>query len=284
MGAMMDSYRALLTNAIAPLPAPVADTPLGKSIERGFGGNFYLQKLKVRDVPSRLQYLKTLVAGRRVLHVGCTDYPVFKPAANLHIQLSNHCAVLDGLDTDREGIKVLSQYVPGRYFTRPSEVSEQYDVLLVPETIEHVHNIREFLTELDRIDFAEVVITAPCLIGWNSNFSYADRAGRFSPLLVAPQDYLEEVHPDHKAWFTPYTLANCVEQFTSWSIREILFLDSKRMTAVRCSKTAFQSVTAQADDSGPREPRGGVDLTGTAHGHVGSEPRCELLTREQPRQ
>lgn len=209
----------------------------------------------MRDVPHRVPYLKTVVAGRRVLHVGCTDYPIFDPSNNLHIQLSGDCAVLDGLDTDQEGIKVLSQYVLGRYFTRAADASEYYDVLPVPETIEHVHNIREFLTELDTIDFAEIVITAPCLIGWNSNFSYADRAGRLSSLLAAPQDYIEEVHPDHKVWFTPYTLANCVEQFTDWSITEVLFLDSKRMTAVRCSKTALRQAETQAQNDERRSQK-----------------------------
>ena len=244
MGAMMESYRTLLKG----VELPTIETPAHNPIQRNFGGNFFIQKLKVRDLPSRIQYLKEIVVGRRVLHVGCTDHPIFDPGSNLHIQLSGDCAVLDGLDVDREGIEVLAQHVPGRYFSRASDVIEHYDVLLVPETIEHVENIREFLTELNTIDFTEIVITAPCLIGWNNNFNYADRAGRLSSLLAAPQDYIEEVHPDHKAWFTPYTLANCIEKFTPWSIEEILFLDSKRMTAVRCTKTALRQTETLAQN------------------------------------
>lgn len=241
MPMMSDCYRTLLREA----PPPATES-ISHPIQRSFGGSFFVQKMKVRDALHRVPYLKSLVARRRVLHVGCTDYPVFDPHNNLHIQLSNDCEALDGLDTDREGIKLLSEYVPGQYFTRACDVVGRYDLMIVPETIEHVHNIREFLEELNTIDFAEVLITAPCLIGWNNNFSYADRAGGSSSLLTSPQDYIEEVHPDHKAWFTPYTLANCIEQFTPWSIKEVLFLDGKRMTAVRCSKTSASISDAQA--------------------------------------
>ena len=216
--------------AVQPAEAP------GSIIERGTADYFYLQKLKVRDVPERLPYLRALCEGRRVLHVGCTDFPVFDPARNLHIQIHDVCRTIDGLDTDVDGMAVLERYVPGRYFQSASDIKGDYDVVIVPETIEHVSNIQLFLHQLNGIDFREVMITAPCLLGWNRCFNYRDYQGLRSNLLTEPDDYLEEVHPDHKAWFTPYTLANCVEQFTPWRIEEIMFIESKRMTAVRCTK------------------------------------------------
>ena len=233
-----------------PPPAPVAACPpnepaapaaspgagLPALIERGAADYFYLQRLTVTDVPGRLQYIRDLCAGRKVLHVGCTDFPVFDPNRNLHIQIHDVCAALDGLDTDVDGMATLARHVAGRYYSAASAVVDAYDVVIVPETIEHVDNIKTFLQELDRIDFKDILITAPCLLGWNNCFNYRDYPGARSHLLRAPDDYLEEVHPDHKAWFTPYTLANCVEQFTPWRIESILFFEGKRMTAVRCAK------------------------------------------------
>ena len=131
---------------------------------------------------------------------------------------------------------VLEKHVKGRYYHSASDIKGDYDIIIVPETIEHVANIQLFLQELDGIDFSKIMITAPCLIGWGNCFNYRDYDGLRSGLLKNHDDYFEEVHPDHKAWFTPYTLANCVEQFTPWRIEDIMFLESKRMTAVRCAK------------------------------------------------
>ncbi|MGY2049042.1 hypothetical protein [Methylobacterium sp. JK268] len=214
--------------------APASAAPY--AIERGALNYFYLQRMKVRNVPERLPYIRQLCAGRRVLHVGCTDFPVFNPAHNLHIQIAGHCARLDGLDTDAAGLKALSQFVQGTYYGDVSEIRDSYDLVLVPETIEHVHNIKEFLESLDRVSFAEVFITAPCLLGWIGCFNYADFPGWRRGHLSGQDDYLEEIHPDHKAWFTPYTLANCVEQFTPWRILDVVFLEGKRMVAVHCAK------------------------------------------------
>lgn len=230
--------------AAAPLPEPdvtiqaipAATAPAPALIERGAANYFYLQKLTVADVPERLPYLRDLCRDKRVLHVGCTDFPVFDPRRNLHIQVQDVCRSIDGLDTDVEGMAVLEKYVPGRYYSSADEIQNTYDVVIVPETIEHVANIQIFLQQLDRIDFTEILITAPCLLGWKHCFNYHDYPGGRSNLLAVSTDYIEEVHPDHKAWFTPYTLANCVEQFTSWRIDSIMFLEAKRMTAVRCTK------------------------------------------------
>ena len=205
-------------------------------IERGAANYFYLQKLKVTDVPERLPYLRALCDGQRVLHVGCTDFPVFDPKRNLHIQIHDVCRTIDGLDTDIAGMEVLQKYVEGNYYQTTCQIKDSYDLVIVPETIEHVPNIEVFLKSLDTVDFRQIMITAPCLMGWNNCFNYRDYKGIRSDLLIEEDDYLEEVHPDHKAWFTPYTLANCVEQFTPWRIDSIMFLESKRMTAVHCSK------------------------------------------------
>ena len=217
-------------------PTEVRDpVPSKRLIERGWNNNFYLQRMTVSDVAARLPFFRTLCRDKKVLHVGCTDFPVFDPNRNLHIQIQDVCAGLDGLDTDVQGMATLSHYVKGRYYSAVDDIAQSYDLMLVPETIEHVSNIQSFLEDLDRVDVAQVLITAPCLIGWVDCFNYRGYPGRQAKLLSRSDDYIEEIHPDHKAWFTPYTLANCVEQFTAWRIDEIMFLEGRRMAAVRCS-------------------------------------------------
>ncbi len=232
------------TEPLAPSHPPVAVVPplelvqadSGTGIVRGLDKQFYLQRMTVIDVPRRLPHIRALCAGKKVLHVGCTDHPVFNPEHNLHIQIGDVCAELDGLDTDTAGLEVLSRYVNGRYFSKVSEIEDEYDLVLVPETIEHVSGIGEFLGSLSQIKFRDIFITAPCLLGWMDCFNYKTYHGRRAGLLSHETDYIEEVHPDHKAWFTPYTLANCVEQYSDWRIGQVMFLEGWRMAAVHCSK------------------------------------------------
>ena len=197
-------------------------------ITRAYKTDFYIQKLQVEDmVVSRIEVYQELCRGKKVLHVGCTDYPVFNPENNLHIQLRGIAQQMDGFDIDAEGIKVLQQYAPGRYFTRSDEIKEHYDVVLVPEVIEHVPNIAAFLQGLSLLDFESIVIAAPCVVGYGNAFTYRGTNGRLQSELQEPNDYFEDVHPDHKVWFSPYTLANCIQMFTSWKLSKVLFLDQK---------------------------------------------------------
>jgi hypothetical protein len=156
---------------------------------------------------------------------------------NLHIQLADSARVLHGLDTDREGIEVLKQRVPGKYFCAVEEITEQYDLVLVPEVVEHVPNIQQFLSSLDSIDFDNILISAPCIIGYLDAFSYKDVAGTCNSLLKDDSDYIELVHPHHNVWFSPYTLANCIFHSTSWLLTDVCFLDQKHSILVSCVKS-----------------------------------------------
>lgn len=205
-------------------------------IQRGYANYFYFQKMRVANVASRVRYMRELCLHKNALHVGCTDFPVFNPESNLHIQLKDYCQQLDGLDTDIEGMRKLSEYVQGRFYSDVKDIKGTYDIVLVPETIEHVPNIQEFLSSLDSVRFSNIFFTAPCLIGWSHCFNYRDVKGRAHQLLAEADEYIEEIHPDHKAWFTQYTLANCIEQYTNWRINSVMFLEGKRMVGIHCTK------------------------------------------------
>lgn len=190
--------------------------------------HLFTQEIAVKVVSDRLELLDSLCRGQKVLHVGCTDHPVFNPATNLHLRLARVCRELDGLDVDLAGIEVLRRHVAGRYFNDVEEVSEPYDLLLVPETIEHVDNIRQFLESLTKIRFKRCLITAP------NAFLPDDNGNEWS----GPGAYVEYVHPDHNCWFSPYTLRRCITKFTGWKIEETYLLEHQTQVGCLCTPAA----------------------------------------------
>ena len=207
-------------------------------IKRSINNNFFLQKVKTENVTiSREVFLRNLLQDSKVLHVGCADYPVLNVNNNLHIKINSACLLLDGLDLDEEGLKVLKQHVDGDYYLSTKEVEKEYDYVLVPEVIEHVGNVSEFLEELSTIDTKNYFITGPCFIGHLSlgYFRYKDFYDQ-PTMRETEEDYLETVHPDHNCWYTPYTLCNTIDKYTSWEINKCYFLENKRMVGVLCTK------------------------------------------------
>ncbi|SAL82217.1 hypothetical protein AWB67_06062 [Caballeronia terrestris] len=166
----------------------------------------------------RVSALVQLCAGRRVLHVGCVDSPIFDPANNLHLQLlrSGQCARLVGVDLDAAGIAELGKHCDQPLYATLADVNEPFDVVLVPEVIEHVGNLAMFLEELDRIDFTNIIITVPDAVQCHTNhFDFSERDEMF----------VEVVHPDHNYWFSPYTLLNVVKKYTSWHPKGMFFFN-----------------------------------------------------------
>lgn len=210
-------------------------------IDRQLRGNFFLQRMKVNNIDiSRISYFKMLFDEKDVLHVGCTDWPIFNPNSNLHIQLKDTCNILDGLDLDEDGLKELQKHVEGQMFTKIEDVKNEYDYVLMPEVIEHVDNVSDFLKQISKINTKKYFISAPCLLGHVQKgfFEYADFSvnKKNSFLLEGAEDYIEEVHPDHNCWYSPYTLCNTIQKYTSWKIEECLFLEQKTMVGIICSK------------------------------------------------
>ncbi|NOY92579.1 MAG: hypothetical protein GXP55_15410 [Deltaproteobacteria bacterium] len=157
-------------------------------------------EIDVVDIDDRREWLSGLCAGKSVLHVGCCDVPIFDPNNNLHIFLSKHTSRLDGLDISEPGIALLRRHVDGMYFTDPSRVTREYDIVLVPEVLEHTANPGQFLTGIFSIRAEKYLVTAPH-IQW---YERTQRRGA---------TFCESVHGDHKAWYSPYTLLNTLRPF-----------------------------------------------------------------------
>ncbi len=162
-------------------------------------------RLRLPLIADRVSFLEGLVAEhRRIAHLGCTDWPYtehrLKTGDLLHERLLRF-GDLTGIDIDREGIERLGELMPGASLLCldvtgevPPEQRGAYDLVLVPETLEHVPDAVSFLRGCRALlgEGGVLCITVPnaCSpkIGIRALF------GR------------ERVHPDHFVYYGPRTL------------------------------------------------------------------------------
>ncbi|MBW3466588.1 class I SAM-dependent methyltransferase [Arthrospiribacter ruber] len=199
-----------------------------KSAKRKFFGlkkdPFFIQELSVKRTNDRLKLFTPFLKGKKVLHVGCTDYPIFKPERNLHIKIESICKELHGMDIDQAGLDILEKHVPGKYFNSLDKADSIYDTILVPETIEHVENIQIFLSEINKIKANTYIITGPNCFHSDFKNGFKDKG----------EIFIENVHPDHNCWFSPYTLKNCIEKYTNLSVVELHLSERDKMIVCIC--------------------------------------------------
>ncbi len=173
----------------------------------------------------RLDVFRQLCAGRRVLHVGCVDWPITNPQQSLHVQLAKHCAQLDGFDIHTEPFELLRPELPenSRLFSDWAEVTDEYDLVLVPEVLEHVPDVQGFLAQLDKIRAKQFVITVPDAFScFSAHFE----------LLPEQDTVVEVVHPDHNCWYTPYTFSNVLHKYTPWKLDGLWFFNRISLLAL----------------------------------------------------
>jgi hypothetical protein len=182
--------------------------------------NYWVQRVEIKSIPKRFEYFKNISTNKKVLHFGCTDWPIFDSNRNLHIELSKHTSLLHGFDIDHEGIKKLKKYVDQEYFSDFSKIPDfHYDVCLIPETIEHVDNVKLFLENLALVNADTFVITAP------NCFSKEHLKRNF----YGKGQFIEVVHPDHNCWYSPYTLKNQIEKYSNLKVSEVILLEKDTM-------------------------------------------------------
>lgn len=182
--------------------------------------SYWVQKIPVDKIPNRILYFEEHCRNKKVLHFGCTDWPIFDPKSNLHIKLSKCTKLLHGFDIDLVGIENLKKYVDQAYFSNFSEVNNfEYDVCLVPETIEHVDNVKDFLVGLSTVNAKIFLITAP-------NCFAPEHMSRNSN---EPNEFVEIIHPDHNCWYSPYTLKNQIEKYSNLKVTNVVLMEGERM-------------------------------------------------------
>jgi len=199
---------------------------------------YFVQKVAVSEElrgRSRLDVFQPMCAGKRVLHVGCVDWPITNLKQSLHLQLDGICE-LDGFDINIEAFEQMQPHLKGRLFSSWDDVpKDHYDLVLVPEVMEHVPDVQGFLQHLQSLGAAQYVITVPDAFScFRQHFDYSSGA----------QTFVEVVHPDHNCWYTPYTLANVLRKYTSWDLQGMWFFN--RMSLLAMAGPAAAQVEASA--------------------------------------
>jgi mannosyltransferase OCH1-like enzyme len=198
---------------------PLAPAKSGRSALEDQHDPYFVQRVEVGTELSglgRLEVFASLCAGKRVLHVGCADWPITDPRTSLHVALEQHCAKLDGFDVHAEALNQLRPFVKGGLFTDFAQVTESYDVVLVPEVMEHVSDVAGFLAQLEAVDASCFLISVP------DAFQCRERHFDF---VEKTQTFIEVVHPDHNAWYTPYTFSNTIRKYSGLQVERLWFFN-----------------------------------------------------------
>src|SRR5688500_4037119 len=123
------------------------------------------------ELIQRADFIKHVSAGKKVLHLGCTNYPYTKEAIEndmlLHFELAKITSELYGFDFDQEGLDILQQHGTTNLFKADLEkleevdLDETFDVIIAGEMIEHLNNPGMFLQGIKRFmnSETELVIT-----------------------------------------------------------------------------------------------------------------------------
>jgi len=213
--------------AIAEASRPAAQpASAGNSPLEALHAPYFVQHVEVSEDLAqlgRLDVFKHLCGGKRVLHIGCADWPITDPANSLHLALEPHCALLDGFDVHQEALEQLAPFAKGRLFSRFDQISEYYDVVLVPEVLEHVPNVAEFLEQLQTLQAECFLISVPDAFQCR---------GRHFDYVSASQTFVEVVHPDHNVWYTPYTFSNTIRKYSELSIQGMWFFNGISLLAL----------------------------------------------------
>jgi hypothetical protein len=189
--------------------------------------NFYNQKIYLTNIrESRFAFFENICSNKKIMHIGCADSMAFSEDSNLHIHLSKTC-IIHGMDIDAEATAKLAEVCPGTYFTSYDQITEHYDLVLIPEVMEHVPNVNLFLKDIFSISSKEYLFTVPSI--------------NIAQIFCDDSFALEMVHPDHKYWFSPYTLYNTmIPFFTNYNV-QMYYLENKFQIGIRLEKLEVEN-------------------------------------------
>lgn len=156
-------------------------------------------KMSRHPMVERNHLLARLARGKNVLHLGCADHIELIAAKRrsgtyLHDILSNVSKSVVGCDINEPALSRMRELGLTELYTPENVPQRDYDLLLVPDVIEHISNVDDFLRSLRKFNAKEIVISTP------NAFRLPNRR----------QYRAELINTDHRYWFSPYTLSKCV--------------------------------------------------------------------------
>ncbi len=190
---------------------------------------FFHKLPPMRLLDSREARLLDMVRGKSVLHVGCVDSGLTSARVDsdllLHAKFAKACSRVVGVDVDVAGLQILTDlgfgdlHVAGDRGLSP--VSEEFDLVILGEVLEHVNNPVEFLASYRQNlkPDGKLVITVPnafCLL------TFARLAFR-----------VEAVHEDHVAYYSYSTLRRILERVDMCPLQLDFYSDLARVAPLK---------------------------------------------------
>jgi hypothetical protein len=174
-------------------------------------------KLPAGGIQSRIVLFEKHLKGKRVLHLGCSDWPYTEEKTKnkklLHQYISGFTKELYGIDSCLESINIMRKngikdvFVGDIYnlYNDENIINKKFDVLVVSEIIEHLVNpglalesVKKYILKTN--PKCEIIFTVPNY----HNFYFTFLSGLRGQ---------ECVHPDHKFYFSYRTFRNLIENF-----------------------------------------------------------------------
>lgn len=178
----------------------------------------------------RVDYLLSLCKGKKVLHLGCTNWPYTDQSLTdgslLHTKITESGSEVFGFDSDSRGLEILrakgfeNLYLADLEHLESVELNETFDIVVAGEMIEHLSNPGRFLHGVKRF-----LSTDSKLLVTTVNAYCAMRFLIYS--LRGKGGSVEPVHPDHVAYYSFSTLKVLLERH-DLAIEDFLFYDLGR--------------------------------------------------------
>lgn len=179
------------------------------------------------ELIQRVEFIKKISAGKKVLHLGCTNFPYTKNSIDndmlLHFDLQKTAKELYGFDFDREGIDILSEHGTKNLYQADLEkledvpLEETFDVIIAGEMIEHLNNPGLFLHGIQRFMNADTSLVITTINAYSAFrfliYGLRGRGGENEP-----------VHPDHVFYFSYKTLSLIVGR-AGLAVKDFYFYD-----------------------------------------------------------
>lgn len=169
------------------------------------GINFFQPLTNTVELSSdRKDFTVEFCRGKSVLHIGCVDAGIMDARIEvnnfLHYQIGNVARKIIGADIEKIGLERLAEEGFEVYnlnletdIDLLKELSNQVDVIVIPEVIEHLNNVGKALDTIKSCAFkGDILISTP------NAFSF-----RAFKLL---EKCIEMIHSDHNYYFSPTTL------------------------------------------------------------------------------
>jgi Methyltransferase domain len=175
----------------------------------------------------RVDFIKERCEGKKVLHLGCANYPYTQDSIDknmlLHFDLEKIAGELYGFDFDQPGLDILAASGANHLYRADLEklhdvpLNETFDVIVAGEMIEHLNNPGLFLEGIKRFMHKDSLLMLTTVNAYcGMRFFYYGLRGR--------RGKQEPVHPDHIAYYSYSTLSVLLKRF-SLTIDEFLFYD-----------------------------------------------------------